>query len=154
MLNILPKPMLAKLTGGLLAVAIGVTAMAGHAGRANADTPSCFPPACQIGDLRADLTIKDLAVSKGANGKMVVKFKFANQGAFTANHAKYVILVDGQVASQLTYGSLAGGQAISETINLPLPANGKAVVQVTADPGDTVNESNENNNTAVVGAIL
>lgn len=142
------KSIVPKLAGGLFAVGIAATAIVGQAGQASADKIQCQPPQCPVIDIRPDLTVQNLDVSKGANGKLVVTFQEKNQGAGASGAARMKVYVNGAVAYQQLSPGMSAGQGINHLLNLPLPALGKAQVEVMLDTDGDVNESNEFNNSA------
>jgi CARDB len=143
------KRIVPRLVGGLLAAAFVVTALAGTTRPAAADLNSELCNPCHP-DTRPDLKPAsfDASLSQGA---LMVPAAITNAGHSSAGPSTYNLLVNGQSMAGGGIGSLAPGA--TESLGafgflLPCPATGKFIVQLVVDSGNTVNESNEANNTA------
>jgi subtilase family serine protease len=142
------KTIALKLAGGLLAATAAITALAGNSGPAAAGLV-CKPNPCAAADSRPDLVVHYFKNETDIDGSPMVRFAVRNQGPSSATPFKAKVLVNGQFHHLTgTSSDLAPG-AVMTFIVWPLPAGGKASVEVILDYDNQVDESNEGNNTAL-----
>lgn len=135
-----------KLAGGLLALGIAATAMAGHAPAASADSLEQAPFWIEV---RPDLTVSELKVNKVVN-HLIIQVTIMNNSSNPANHPfRTDINVNGQVVKSFFESGLPGGNGRYYVFDMIVPQTlTKATVTATVDAGFQVSESNENNNIA------
>lgn len=104
-----------------------------------------------------DLVLAGLTVEAGpllAGDVAPLTVSFRNAGTRPAENVLLRLSVDGQpLGSDLVFGALAGGQDGSAQVQTRL-AGGSHVVLATLDPANTVNESDESNNSASLTVVV
>jgi hypothetical protein len=106
---------------------------------------------CQIPQPDLSVSATDITVSglKGKGKDQVVAAVVHNLGTVTASSVKVRFTVDGaQIGTTQTIGSIAPGSTGRASVTWDTKGqNGMHTIAVTADPGNLIQEANENNNT-------
>ena len=98
------------------------------------------------GIAKPDLVITDISQRETTNG-YIIRYSIMNQGAATAGHSTTELYVNGEYKDKDSVDAIAAGASVTSQFTDWVQSSATAeVIEIVADAGNTLDESNEDNN--------
>ena len=98
------------------------------------------------GIAKPDLVITDISQRETTNG-YIIRYSIMNQGAATAGHSTTELYVNGEYKDKDSVDAIAAGASVTSQFTDWVQSSATAeVIEIVADAGNTLDESNEDEN--------